>query len=135
MSLLIFESIGMSELILIGIVALIIFGPRKLPQIARKAGKTMNDLRKVTGDFKETWQKEVDLSELEESKSEKTVSRPTVFDGTQATDVIEMPTVSTAFNEQPNLFQTMTEIENPETSVNREDTDTTSNRTDKGEWF
>jgi len=135
MSLLIFESIGMSELILIGIVALIIFGPRKLPQIARKAGKTMNDLRKVTGDFKETWQKEVDLSELEESKSEKTVSRPTVLDGTQATDVIEMPTVSTAFNEQPNLFQTTTEIENPETSVNREDTDTTSNRTDKGEWF
>jgi Tat protein translocase TatB subunit len=78
----------MSELVLIGIVALIIFGPRKLPQLARKAGKTMNDLRKVTGEFKETWEKEVDLSELEEVQTEKTVSRPTTFNATESTDVI-----------------------------------------------
>jgi len=61
--LLIFESIGTSELILIGLVALIVFGPRKLPQIAKTIGKTMADFRKTTQDFKSTWEKEVDFEE------------------------------------------------------------------------
>lgn len=138
MALLIFESIGMSELVLIGIVALIIFGPRKLPQIARKAGKTMNELRKVTGEFKETWEKEIELSELEEPEKEKTVPRPLVVEQSQSTDVIEMPKVSTSNNvsvaEQPKLFET---TENKERSPNseRNDSGEVANRTDKGEWL
>ena len=63
MYLFIFESIGTSELILIGMVALIVFGPRKLPQIARTVGKTMADFRKTTNDFKSTWEKEVNFEE------------------------------------------------------------------------
>ena len=60
MYLFILEGIGTQELILIGLVALIVFGPRKLPEIARTIGKTMADFRKVTGDFKQTWEKEVE---------------------------------------------------------------------------
>jgi len=41
-------------------VALIVFGPRKLPDLARTIGKTMADFRKVTGEFKQTWEKEVE---------------------------------------------------------------------------
>ena len=41
MVLFIFESIGTSELLLVGIVALIFLGPRKLPELAKKAGKIM----------------------------------------------------------------------------------------------
>lgn len=63
MYLLIFESIGTSELILIGIVALIFLGPRKLPEIARKMGKIMADLRTTTNEFKETWEREVNFEE------------------------------------------------------------------------
>lgn len=63
MYLFILESIGTSELILIGIVALIVFGPRKLPQMARTIGKTMADFRKTTNDFKSTWEKEVNFEE------------------------------------------------------------------------
>jgi Tat protein translocase TatB subunit len=59
----IFESIGTSELILIGIVALIFLGPRKLPQIAKTIGKTMADFRNTTNEFKATWQREVDFEE------------------------------------------------------------------------
>jgi sec-independent protein translocase protein TatB len=59
----IFESLGTSELILIGIVALIFLGPRRLPEIARKIGKLMADLRSTANDFKSTWEKEVDLEE------------------------------------------------------------------------
>lgn len=64
----ILESIGTSELILIGLVALIIFGPRKLPEFARMLGKAMNEFRRTTDDFKETWAREVDL-EMKETDS------------------------------------------------------------------
>lgn len=63
MYLFIFESIGTSELILIGIVALIFLGPRKLPDIARKAGKIMTEFRGTANEFKQTWEKEVNLEE------------------------------------------------------------------------
>ena len=63
MYLFIFESLGTSELILIGIVALIFLGPRRLPEIARKIGKVMADLRGTANEFKQTWEKEVDLEE------------------------------------------------------------------------
>ena len=63
MFLLIFESIGTSELILIGIVALMFLGPRKMPEYARKIGKMMNEFRSTTNEFKETWQKEVNFEE------------------------------------------------------------------------
>lgn len=63
MLLFIFESIGTSELILIGIIALIFLGPRKLPEIARKVGKVMADFRNTTNEFKSTWEREVDFEE------------------------------------------------------------------------
>jgi len=63
----ILESIGTSELLLIGLVALIIFGPRKLPELARMLGKAMNEFRRTTDDFKETWAREVDF-EAEEKR-------------------------------------------------------------------
>lgn len=63
MYLFIFESIGTQELLLIGIVALIFLGPRKLPQIAKTIGKTLADFRNTTSEFKETWQREVNFEE------------------------------------------------------------------------
>lgn len=65
MFLFIFESIGTSELLLIGIVALIFLGPRKLPQIAKTLGKTLNDFRNTTNEFKATWEREVNFEEEE----------------------------------------------------------------------
>lgn len=45
---------GMSlgELMLIGVVALIVFGPEKLPEIARKLGKFTGELRKTSDGFR-----------------------------------------------------------------------------------
>ncbi len=50
---------------MIGLIALIIFGPRKLPQMMRTIGKTMAEFRRTTDDFKSTWQKEVDFEDNE----------------------------------------------------------------------
>ncbi len=59
----IFESIGTSELFLIGVVALMFLGPRKLPEMAKKIGKIMADFRNTTSEFKETWEREVNFDE------------------------------------------------------------------------
>lgn len=61
----ILESIGTSELLLIGMVALIIFGPRRLPELARMLGKARNEFRRTTDDFKETWMREVNFESQE----------------------------------------------------------------------
>lgn len=63
MFLFILESIGTSELILIGVIALIFLGPRKLPEIARKIGKITAEFRNTTNEFKQTWEREVNFEE------------------------------------------------------------------------
>ena len=59
--LLILDSLGTTELLLILGVALIFFGPRKLPQISKQIGKSLAEFRKASDDFKSTWAREVAL--------------------------------------------------------------------------
>lgn len=66
----ILDSIGTSELILIGLVALIIFGPRKLPEFAKMLGKARNEFKRTTDEFKQTWEREVDFESVEKNISE-----------------------------------------------------------------
>ena len=57
----ILESIGTSELMLIGLVALMVFGPKKIPELARTVGRVMTEFRRSTDDFKKTWEREAGL--------------------------------------------------------------------------
>jgi TatA/E family protein of Tat protein translocase len=64
--LLILDSLGSTELLFILLMALVFFGPRKLPQLSRSLGKNLAEFRKASEDFKRTWEREVALeSELE----------------------------------------------------------------------
>jgi TatA/E family protein of Tat protein translocase len=58
---LILESLGATELLFILAIALIFFGPRKLPQLARSMGKGLAEFRRASDDFKRTWEREVAL--------------------------------------------------------------------------
>ena len=66
MVLLFLESIGTTELLLILVVALVVFGPRRLPDIGRKIGKGMAEFRRASDDFKRTWEREVELERTTE---------------------------------------------------------------------
>jgi len=58
---LILDSLGSTELLFILVVALMFFGPRKLPQLSRTIGKSLAEFRKASEDFKRTWEREVAL--------------------------------------------------------------------------
>lgn len=60
---LILESLGSTELLFILVMALVFFGPRKLPQLSRSLGKSVAEFRRASEDFKRTWEREVNLEE------------------------------------------------------------------------
>ena len=56
-------SIGMPELIVIFVIALIIFGPRKLPELGRSLGKGINEFKRASNELKTTFEEEVRVEE------------------------------------------------------------------------
>jgi Tat protein translocase TatB subunit len=60
---LILESLGSTELLFILVMALVFFGPRKLPQLSRTLGKNVAEFRRASEEFKRTWEREVTLEE------------------------------------------------------------------------
>lgn len=76
MVLLILESLGSTELLFILVMALVFFGPRKLPQLSRSLGKSLAEFRKASEDFKRTWEKEVNLEELSGAGAETNQTTP-----------------------------------------------------------
>ena len=58
-----FGSLGLPELLMIFAVALIVFGPRRLPEIGKTLGKALNEFKKATDDLKSTIEREVQVEE------------------------------------------------------------------------
>jgi sec-independent protein translocase protein TatB len=56
--------IGMPEMILILAIALIVIGPKKLPDLAKSLGRAMREFKKATNEFKETMHIDSELSEV-----------------------------------------------------------------------
>ena len=64
-----FGSIGGSEFLLIAVLALLLFGPRKLPQIGRSIGRALAEFRGATREFKSSLEREVELDEVRKAKA------------------------------------------------------------------
>ena len=59
------SSMGFSETIFLFLLALVIFGPKKLPEIARQVGKALNEFRRASNEFKAQIEAEVSQLEVE----------------------------------------------------------------------
>jgi TatA/E family protein of Tat protein translocase len=63
-----FGPIGMPELIVIMVIALIIFGPRKLPELGRSLGRSLNEFKRASNELKNTLDDEIRADEQREAE-------------------------------------------------------------------
>jgi sec-independent protein translocase protein TatA len=70
-------NLGFPELIVIFVVALLIFGPKRLPELGRSLGRGLSEFRRASNDLKHSIEREIESAELEEAvKSAKPIPSP-----------------------------------------------------------
>ena len=73
-------SIGIPELIVILTIALIVFGPRKLPELGRSLGRSLNEFKRASNELRHTLDEEIRIEDAKSAERQKppesTVPRP-----------------------------------------------------------
>jgi sec-independent protein translocase protein TatA len=80
-----FGSIGMPELIIIFVIALIIFGPRKLPELGRSLGKSLAEFKKASNELRNTLEEEIRIEEQKDKEKETVAKQASPAPTTTAT--------------------------------------------------
>src|ERR1700684_3120022 len=80
-------NIGIADSVLLMVLALVVFGPRKLPEIGRKIGKLMYEFRKASNDFK--FQMEEELRNTEEAEKRKALEAQQAEDHKKLMELVE----------------------------------------------
>jgi sec-independent protein translocase protein TatA len=83
-----FGTLGGPEILLILVLALIVFGPRKLPEVGKSMGKMLAEFRKASNDFKRTIEEEV---EAEKVRDEAPASPPAELADVRTEPATDMP--------------------------------------------
>src|SRR5579859_4609205 len=71
-------SLGMADSLILMVLALVVFGPRRLPQIGRQIGKLMYEFRKASNDFKFQMEEELRISEEADRRKKEEAERQRV---------------------------------------------------------
>ena len=93
-----FGSIGMPELVVILVIALIIFGPRKLPELGRSLGKSLSEFKKASNELQRTLEEEIRIEETKEQKAKTKAEQDSAIAAAQPTTT-EAPPVQTPATE------------------------------------
>jgi len=73
-------SLGMQELIIIFVIALVVFGPRKLPELGRSLGKSLSEFKRASNELRHTLDEEVRMEERQRtSAAAKPAETPTAL--------------------------------------------------------
>ncbi len=125
MVLFILESLGSTELVFILVMALVFFGPRKLPQISRSLGKNLAEFRRASEEFKRTWDREVTLEEVTGTNDSALPGQSSILNP-DAASPLQAPSISTVTPDQVIARQAM----NSEPLHSSDQTDVASDRSD-----
>jgi len=71
-----FGSIGMPELLIIFVIALIIFGPRRLPELGKSLGRSIAEFRRASNDLRNTLEEEIRLEEQKTPTAQRPAPAP-----------------------------------------------------------
>ena len=89
-------SIGMSELLIIFVIALIVFGPRKLPELGRSLGKSLGEFKRASNDLRNTLEEEIHVEEQDHRALPKpSASTPAASTPSASTPAASTPAAST----------------------------------------
>ena len=68
-------NLGMPEMLFIFLLALVVFGPKRLPELARQLGKVMAEFKRATNDFKYQIENEIEQLDYQQKNEEREKSR------------------------------------------------------------
>lgn len=91
-------SLGMPEILIILVIALIVFGPRKLPELGKTLGKSLAQFRRASEDFKRQWEDEVTI---ERQRIEAPPPAPVDHASSSAADSTVAEEIQTSASEEP----------------------------------
>src|SRR5690348_17384988 len=80
-------SVGVPELIIIFVLALIIFGPRKLPELGRSLGKSINEFKKASNELRNTLDEEIRLDEQKEQRAKMAAEQKSAIAGAEVNTI------------------------------------------------
>ena len=75
-----FGSIGMPELVIILVIALIIFGPLKLPELGLSLGKSLGEFKKASNELRSTLEEEVRIEEQKDQRAKMEAEQTSAID-------------------------------------------------------
>ncbi len=109
-------SLGMADTLILMVLALVVFGPRRLPQIGRQLGKLMYEFRKASNDFKFQMEEELRLAEEADRKKKDEAARAAVAAAAPSTPVESLPVSSPYAGEEVYPPQLSASAETPAAS-------------------
>jgi sec-independent protein translocase protein TatA len=86
-----FGSIGMPELVIILVIALIVFGPRKLPELGRSLGKSIGEFKRASNELRNTLDEEIRVEEQKDQRAKQATDQTSAIDAAKVLTPAEPP--------------------------------------------
>ena len=120
-------NLGWPEILIILVIALIIFGPRKLPELGKTLGNALAQFRRASEDFKRTWEEEVETERRKLQEPFKSLDEPykSPYTDSSATDYTSSSESQSASATEPEgsspYWSSETASETPQTAASVEE--------------